>query len=225
MVPHLENHNTDAPHQNNMASIITAAEVCRFMRIIDTSDSATNGQVLTPTTDTDPSSTYLDMLIDLAESDIERTTGIVLSTKTATEIHKHYKIQYNGLYYEHVIKPNHIPLMSKGDNDTIEWLRGTRYREIAENNTRWSTEDSTIHVIRPLYYSPIYRLTYQYGYTTETIPSWVKRCCLMLVGIELLRTGWGTSVIEMSDSVKNTIDSWQKSVDDMLSGSARFGVV
>lgn len=153
-----------------------------------------DGSLLTLSATSEPTTERVTQAIEGATAEISRLTGRTFAATQYTEVKRHARIShvytYLGWPRGIELRPNHIPLGEKQDDDKVEIWNRTEWETIPDDDILWRPEDNSIHVKVAKYYpSHDCRITYT---TSDTIPEDAKKCIILSACVDILRMSFNT---------------------------------
>lgn len=171
-----------------------------------------------------------------AQDDIDSKTQHAWRTKTVTdEVHDIDSLLYErGVGWQIYLPHSDIKTLTSGTDKIeiwdgsswVDWIASGDYTE-GRDEDYWVDYKQGILYIRSLSANTSFRkkglrLTYRYG--TATVPKDIRKCCAMIVAIDILMSNDRTLMVPEDErpqlSFRAKIERWEKKISEVISNHA-----
>ncbi|MYA87228.1 MAG: hypothetical protein F4X97_02025 [Boseongicola sp. SB0662_bin_57] len=151
--------------------------------------------------------------------EIERATGRKYTEARYTEIKQHpYISKMFGTEYAVELKPNHIPLHTKGDGDYVQFKTKTNPNDpwvnMPDSDVLWLPETNSIHVKVTKYnFYDIFKVSY----CTDTIYTKdAEKCIVLSACVDIMRTSFDADWYSSYSTVQQAADRMEKQYHELM---------
>ena len=187
-----------------------------FLRLTDT-----NGQAITVSSSSDPSTAELDVIISGVHADMEeRTAHSWGRLGRSTEIHDVSTTYDWGRGMAVHLQHYNVQPFDASEGDTLEMWNGNEWQNRMESSDYTLLGELGQMYIRVLFWLGMLenRIRVSYRYGTPEMPGGMRYAAIKKCAVELIRGSLSMDNIQFSDSgrIDKSVESWEQDYDEMV---------